>query len=80
MWNVSKSTIFKSSRGLKESKLPRYLAEQWFRSIHMTKYGSLIFEIVLNLLKKDSYENVIKKIKQKLFVFLNSDQQNFLYD
>ena len=63
LWDVGKSTITKRSRGLKESKLPGYLAEQQFRSIH-TKYGSLIFEGVLNLLKQDTNENVFKKIKQ----------------
>ena len=41
------------------------MAEQWFRSIHTTKYGSLIFESVLNLLKQDSYENVFKKLNKK---------------
>ena len=66
LWNVAKAKIIKRARGLKESKLPGYLGEEWFRSTHIEKNNHLIFESILNLLKKNSYDNILVGIKSKL--------------
>ena len=66
MWNVAKAKIIKRARGLKESKLPGYLGEEWFRSTHKEKTGHLIFKSILDLLKKNSYDDILVGIKIKL--------------
>ena len=46
--------------------MPGYLGEEWFRSTHIEKNNHLIFESILNLLKKNSYDNILVGIKSKL--------------
>ena len=66
LWNVAKSKLIKRSRGIKESKLPGYLAEEWFRSIHIEKNGPIIFESILDFVKKNPYEKLLRELKIKL--------------
>ena len=42
------------------------MGEEWFRSTHIEKNNHLIFESILNLLKKNSYDNILVGIKSKL--------------
>jgi len=54
---------------LKESKISGYLAEEWFRSIHIEKNGSVIFESIINLIKLNSYETILENIHIKKLEF-----------
>lgn len=66
LWNVAKYKAIKRSRGLKESKLPGYLGEQWFRSTHIEKEGPDIFISILKLVKKNTYSDVLKFLAAKV--------------
>jgi hypothetical protein len=63
LWSVAKYDIMKSMKGTCQENLPGYLAEQWYRSIH-GKNCLLIFENVLKLLNKYSYD-VVKSFENK---------------
>ena len=62
LWRVNKKQISNRIRGSCIENLKEYLGQQWFKSINSSQ-PNLLFLKVLEILKEQSYNDVIQKIK-----------------